>query len=109
LLSISDLANCRYLPDADLPTVVIDDEFIQRARESLPPSSDIATETLIRPPYNLHPDYARKLAVSTELLSYFNAVVAGAKDLNPRSVAHWYLSYSIGADDVGSSSAYFRL
>jgi len=52
--------------------------------------------TLIRPPYNLHPDYASKLAVSTELLSYFNAVIAGAKDLNPRSVAHWYLSYSIG-------------
>jgi len=86
------MANCRFLPDADLPTVVIEDEFIQQARETLPPSAYLAAAALIRPPYNVHPPFAHALSQSTESLAYFNAVVE-AGDHSPRTIAHWYLAH----------------
>lgn len=71
--------NCRYLPDADLPPIVLNDEFIGMARDELPPLPDYLVSILMDTPHNLTIQMAKRLSKSPTELSYYNAVMEMGK------------------------------
>ena len=79
----------RYLPDADLPPVVLSEEFIQRARADLPPLPDYLISILLGPPHNLGLVMARRFSVNKEQLAYYNAVRERTGTVEGSMISHW--------------------
>jgi aspartyl-tRNA(Asn)/glutamyl-tRNA(Gln) amidotransferase subunit B len=79
----------RYLPDADLPPVLLNEEFIRLAREDLPPLVDYLVTILMGLPHGLNMQMARRLAKSPAELSYYNSVMEMGK-VDGMTLCNWY-------------------
>ena len=77
----------RYFPDPDLLPLVLDDDFINAARASLPELPDIKKQRFITQ-YGLSGYDAGVLTASRDLGDYYEAVVA-ALDGEPKLCANW--------------------
>jgi len=80
--------NGRYLPDADLPPIVLNEEFIVMARDELPPLPDYLVSILMDAPHNLTIQMAKRLSKSPAELSYYNTVMEMGKADGP-TICNW--------------------
>ncbi|MEW6648891.1 MAG: Asp-tRNA(Asn)/Glu-tRNA(Gln) amidotransferase subunit GatB [Chloroflexota bacterium] len=79
----------RYFPEPDLPPLVIDEAWIQRARASLPELPRALKNRLHRQ-YNLPQVEAALLAADAALAAYFEQAAAAAGGVAPpRAIAAW--------------------
>lgn len=78
------------MPDADLPPIVLDDEFIAKARASIPLLPDYLVTILLGPPHNLTFSAAKRLSVKSDELEYYNIVLDTVKRVKGQMVADWY-------------------
>jgi aspartyl-tRNA(Asn)/glutamyl-tRNA(Gln) amidotransferase subunit B len=81
----------RYLPDADLPAVLLNEEFIAKARADLPPLPEYLISILLNQPHNLDRRMATRLSILPEELSYYNDVLEIAKEVEGRTIFNWYV------------------
>ncbi|MFZ1640004.1 MAG: Asp-tRNA(Asn)/Glu-tRNA(Gln) amidotransferase subunit GatB, partial [Candidatus Contendobacter sp.] len=79
----------RYFPDPDLPPLVLDQDFIDAARASLPELPDAKKQRFIAQ-YGLSGYDAGVLTTSRELGDYYEAVVA-ALGGEPKLCANWVM------------------
>lgn len=79
----------RYLPDADLPPILLSDEFIQKARADIPPLPEYLMSILLGPPHNLGIKMAKRLSVIPDELTYYNAVLERARIIDGSIVYNW--------------------
>ncbi len=78
----------RYFPEPDLEPVVIDEQWIERARRQLPELPDARMERFVRQ-YDL-PEYdAEVLTSGRPLADYFESAVKGAK--SAKTVSNWVM------------------
>ncbi len=83
----------RYFPDPDLVPLIIDDEWIDDVRKTLPELPKEKLERFIEE-YGIKPEDARVLVEERELAEYFER--AAKKSKEPQSVANWILSELLG-------------
>lgn len=78
----------RYMPEPDLPPLVISDEWIESVRESLPELADEKAERFVRE-YGI-PEYdASILTSSKSLAEFYEQTVALHND--PKAVSNWMM------------------
>jgi len=85
----------RYFPDPDLLPVEIDDEYVERVRETLPELPDAKRKRFIDT-FGLKPDDAAILMMNRAFADYFEAV-SGAAQASPQVVANWVIGDLTGA------------
>jgi len=76
----------RYFPDPDLVPVVIDDEWIDRVRQTLPELPDERRQRLVKE-FDLSTYDAEILTASRELADYFETACATYP--NPKKLSNW--------------------
>ncbi len=96
----------RYFPDPDLLPVVIDYDYIEAVRETLPELPDAKAKRLVGD-YDLREEDARILTASRALADFFEAAAA-ATAAKSQTVANWIigdLSAALNRDglDIGDS------
>lgn len=79
----------RYFPDPDLLPVVLDDEFIEAVRQTLPELPDTKRQRFVDQ-YELKDADAEILTVSRALSDYFEAVVTNS-DARSQAAANWVI------------------
>ena len=92
----------RYFPDPDLIPVVIDEEWIERVRESLPELPDERCKRFIDD-FDLSEYDAEILTSSRELADYFEQVCT--EYANPKKVSNWIgteLLRDYGPENIGN-------
>ncbi|MFZ0487591.1 MAG: Asp-tRNA(Asn)/Glu-tRNA(Gln) amidotransferase subunit GatB [Arenicellales bacterium] len=77
----------RYFPDPDLPPMVIENDFIEELRATLPELPD-AKERRFREEYELGDEHARLLTQSRAAADYFEAAAKTSVGA-PRTAANW--------------------
>jgi len=77
----------RYFPEPDLPPLVIDSDWIESIRESLPELPEAKTRRFIEQ-YELKPQEARLLISEKALADYFEDVVSKSKS-PAKTVSSW--------------------
>ena len=77
----------RYFPEPDLPPLVLDREWIDSIRASLPELPEAKTRRFIEH-YELKPQEARLLTSEKRLADYFEAVAKNAKS-SAKTVSSW--------------------
>jgi aspartyl-tRNA(Asn)/glutamyl-tRNA(Gln) amidotransferase subunit B len=77
----------RYFPDPDLPPMIIEDDFIEAVRLTLPELPE-ARQERFSSEYDLGHEDARTLTASREVADYFEDA-ARASEGEPRIVANW--------------------
>jgi aspartyl-tRNA(Asn)/glutamyl-tRNA(Gln) amidotransferase subunit B len=85
----------RYFPDPDLLPLVLDDDFIEEVRATLPELPNTKRERFMTE-YSLSPYDASVLTVSRELADYFEAVVKAVGG-EPKLCANWVMGDLAGA------------
>jgi aspartyl-tRNA(Asn)/glutamyl-tRNA(Gln) amidotransferase subunit B len=65
----------RYMPDADLPPILLTEEFVEQVRDTLPLLPDYIVSMLLGGAHKLRADMARRLSVNPDELQYYNAVM----------------------------------
>ncbi|WP_119393227.1 Asp-tRNA(Asn)/Glu-tRNA(Gln) amidotransferase subunit GatB [Salinibius halmophilus] len=78
----------RYFPEPDLLPVVIDDEYIEAARKSLPELPDAKRDRFMSE-HGLSEYDATVLSSGRAIADYYEAVVAGCKE--PKLAANWVM------------------
>jgi aspartyl-tRNA(Asn)/glutamyl-tRNA(Gln) amidotransferase subunit B len=78
----------RYFPEPDLPPLVIETEWVEQVRRSLPelPAAKIRR---FQQQYGLSAYDANVLAVEPAVADYFEQTAASAPDVTPKTVANW--------------------
>lgn len=78
----------RYLPEPDLPPLVIENEQIERITKSLP---ELPTEKYTRflEQYQLPPDAADLLVSEPDIADFFESTTRACKAIPPKRVANW--------------------
>jgi aspartyl-tRNA(Asn)/glutamyl-tRNA(Gln) amidotransferase subunit B len=90
----------RYFPDPDLLPVVLDDEFLQAARDSLPELPEAKAQRFASE-YSLKVADVAALTIARATADYFEAVVAELDD--PKLAANWVsgeLSAALNRDNL---------
>jgi aspartyl-tRNA(Asn)/glutamyl-tRNA(Gln) amidotransferase subunit B len=83
-----DAADYRYFPDPDLPPLVIEREWVERVRASMPELPRAMAERLVRD-YGL-PEYdATKLTQSPAMAAYFESAAKASG--SPKLVSNWIM------------------
>ena len=77
----------RYFPEPDLPPLVLDSEWIESIRASLPELPEAKTNRFIKQ-YELKPQEARLLTSEKALADYFEAVVSTSES-PAKTVSSW--------------------
>jgi aspartyl-tRNA(Asn)/glutamyl-tRNA(Gln) amidotransferase subunit B len=85
----------RYFPDPDLLPVVVDDDYIEAVRETLPELPDAKAERFVAD-YALRAEDAAILTVSRPLADFFEAAAA-ATSAKAQVVANWVIGDLSGA------------
>ena len=80
-----DAQDYRYLPDADLMPIVIDEEKIEKLKETLPDLPDVR-KRLYMEKYGLNSYDAEQLIASIDIADYFEEAVKLCK--NPKTLAN---------------------
>ncbi len=87
--SKEDAHDYRYFPDPDLAPITLDDEYINKIRESLPELPDPKFERF-KKEYDL-PDYdATVLTAVRQVADYYEAVVSNKT--NPKKASNWIMA-----------------
>ena len=63
------------MPDADLPPIILTEEFVEQVRDTLPLLPDYIVTMLLGAPHRLRADMAKRLSVNPEELQYYTAVM----------------------------------
>lgn len=63
------------MPDADLPPILLTEEFVEKVRDTLPLLPDYIASMLLGGAHKLRADMARRLSVNPEELQFYNAVM----------------------------------
>jgi aspartyl-tRNA(Asn)/glutamyl-tRNA(Gln) amidotransferase subunit B len=79
----------RYFPDPDLAPILIDNEWIERVRATLPELPDAKRDRFLTQ-YDLSPYDAQVLTSSKPLADYFESVLE--RFAQPKAVANWIMS-----------------
>lgn len=70
---------------------MLTDEFIEKARESLPPTPEYLISTLLKMPHNLSLGLAKRLATSPSEFSYYKTIKERSpQSLNGQIICNWY-------------------
>lgn len=77
----------RYFPDPDLPPLVVDDEFIEAARRTMPELPEAKRRRFLEQ-YGLREADADALVIDRPVADYFEATCA-ASSADARTVANW--------------------
>ncbi len=85
----------RYFPDPDLLPVVIDDDYVEAVRETLPELPDAKAKRFVDE-YSLKAEDAGILTASRPLADYFEEA-AGLTAAKPQVVANWVIGDLSGA------------
>ncbi|KAF9984931.1 hypothetical protein BGZ65_012204 [Modicella reniformis] len=83
----------RYMPEPDLPRLVLDPEIIQALRESLPELPDARRERIMQN-YQLGMIETRTLMGEERMVEYFESVVASGRQI--KSVISWTIHELLG-------------
>ena len=83
----------RYFPEPDLPTLMVDDAWIEEVRRTIP-ELPIEREQRFREAYGLPAYDAGVLSAERGIADYFEAVVAAAND--PKASAKWVMREVLG-------------
>lgn len=81
-------ADYRYFPDANLMPIVIDDEWLEEIRASMPATAEEKGQKYVA--MGIAEKEAAVLASDAKLCSFFDSVVANGAE--PKSVAGWILT-----------------
>ncbi|ABB14382.1 Asp-tRNA(Asn)/Glu-tRNA(Gln) amidotransferase subunit GatB [Carboxydothermus hydrogenoformans] len=79
----------RYFPEPDLPPVVIDREWLEEIRATLPELPDARKKRFVEQ-YGLTPYDAHVLTLTRELADYYEEAAKGYS--NPKAVANWVIN-----------------
>jgi aspartyl-tRNA(Asn)/glutamyl-tRNA(Gln) amidotransferase subunit B len=77
----------RYFPEPDLPPLILDSDWIESIRASLPELPEAKTRRFIEQ-YELKPQEARLLTSEKALADYFEAVISKSKS-SAKTVSSW--------------------
>jgi aspartyl-tRNA(Asn)/glutamyl-tRNA(Gln) amidotransferase subunit B len=80
----------RYFPEPDLPPLVVEQEWIDRIRASLPELPQARAQRF-RSQYSLTPYDTSLLVDDQGVAAYFEGVLAAGPGLAPKTVANWIL------------------
>jgi aspartyl-tRNA(Asn)/glutamyl-tRNA(Gln) amidotransferase subunit B len=86
--SKEDADDYRYFPEPDLPPLVVDEEWIESARTSLPELPH-EKHNRFKEQYNLTTYDAGVLVAEKTVADYFEAVVEAAADVTPKIASNW--------------------
>lgn len=88
----------RYMPEPDLPSVVITEEFLEQCLQDLPELPDALLDRLQSEPYNLALKDARVLLQDKSLLLYYEAVLqqVGLRGKSAKIVSNWIVHELLG-------------
>jgi aspartyl-tRNA(Asn)/glutamyl-tRNA(Gln) amidotransferase subunit B len=86
--SKEDADDYRYFPEPDLPPLVVDKEWIESVRDSLPELPH-EKHTRFKQQYDLTAYDAGVLVAEKAVADYFEAVLSDASEVNPKMVANW--------------------
>lgn len=86
--SKEDAHDYRYFPEPDLPPLVVEKEWVDAVRATLP-ELPRAKSLRLRSQYGLNPVDAFKIAAEREVCEFFEACVKAVKKPNAKSVAAW--------------------
>jgi len=75
----------RYIPDPDLPPMLVENDRIETIREEMPEPSHIKTDRFVRE-YGINKDHAKVITSELELADAFEEVV---KFIDPEFAALW--------------------
>ncbi len=85
-------ADYRYFPDPNLMPVIIDDEWLEQIRQSMPATADEKAERYME--MGIAEKEATVLSSDRKLSDTFDAVVAAGR--SPKTVASWILTECMG-------------
>jgi aspartyl-tRNA(Asn)/glutamyl-tRNA(Gln) amidotransferase subunit B len=88
--SKEDAHDYRYFPEPDLPPLVVEPEWIERVRASLPELPH-ARSLRLQQQYGLSPYHANLLVEDKAVGDYFEQCVQAAPDVAPATFANWIL------------------
>jgi aspartyl-tRNA(Asn)/glutamyl-tRNA(Gln) amidotransferase subunit B len=88
--SKEDAHDYRYFPEPDLPPLVIEPEWIERVRASLP-ELPRARALRLQTQHGLTPYQADVLVMESAAASYFEGCVQAAPEIAPPTFANWIL------------------
>lgn len=88
----------RYMPDPELPPVVLAPGVVEEVREGLPEHPDAMMQRLMREPYSLRPVDARVLLNNREYSHYFHRLFAEAtgRGIAGKVVSNWFFNVFMG-------------
>lgn len=86
--SKEDAHDYRYFPEPDLPPLVVENEWVEEIRATLP-ELPRAKSLRLRNQYGLTPVDAFKIAAEREICDFFETCVKALKKTNAKSVAAW--------------------
>ena len=101
--SKEDAHDYRYFPEPDLPPLVIEPEWIERVRASLP-ELPRARALRLQAQFGLTPYQADVLVMDSAAARYFEACVAAAPGVSPSTFANWILGEVMGWVNQGDRS-----
>jgi len=91
-----DAHDYRYFPDPDLLPVVLDADWVEALKRALPELPD-AKKARFMADFALSPYDAGVLVAERATAAYFEAVVSGGKDRDPKLAANWITGALFGA------------
>ncbi len=99
----------RFMPEPDVPPIVLSDAYLAAIRAALPELPD-AAQARLATQYGLAPGVAAALVAQPGTLSYFErtvaaAAAAGASAVDARTVANWITGELVGAAREAGVSA----
>lgn len=86
----------RYFPDPDLLPVVLEDDFIENIKKTLPELPQEKQQRFISA-FGLKPYDAQVLTSQKELAHYYEEVVATTNKKDPKLAANWVMGELLGA------------
>ncbi|MEI7988576.1 MAG: Asp-tRNA(Asn)/Glu-tRNA(Gln) amidotransferase subunit GatB, partial [Chloroflexota bacterium] len=78
----------RYFPEPDLPPLIVENEWVERLRASMPELPD-ARARRFQSQYGLSPYDADVLITEQAVADYYEAVIASAPKASPKTIANW--------------------
>jgi aspartyl-tRNA(Asn)/glutamyl-tRNA(Gln) amidotransferase subunit B len=96
--SKEDAPDYRFMPDPDLPVVIVDDERLARARAAMPELPAARRRRYVGT-LGLTSAQAAVIVDDADTAAYFDAAVAASSPAMAKSVANWLLNEVIGLQD----------
>ena len=94
--SKEDSSDYRYLPEPDLPPLVIDGRLVQETHRALPELPMARYRRLVAE-QGLSSADARALTAERDLADYYDRALATTRGGDPRAIASWVLTELLGA------------